>query len=154
MKKIIHRVLSRIESFEKKHVWLEQTVQFIQFGIVGLSNTLISYTIYAILVHFQTNYLLASSIGFIVSVINSFYWNNKYVFKQRTAEKSKRVLWKKFYRTFLSYAGTGLILHNVLLIFWIQVCGLQEMIAPIINLFITVPLNYVMNKFWAFREKK
>ena len=126
-------------------------MQFIKFGIVGLSNTLISYVTYIVLISIGVNYLCASIAGFIVSVLNSFYWNNKYVFKQSDGEQ--RSLWKTLLKTFLSYAGTGLLLSNVLLVIWVELCGIPEWMAPIINLVITVPLNFVINKYWAFKEK-
>ena len=126
----------------------QQFLQFIKFGLVGLSNTMVSYVVYVILVGVGVNYLAASIVGFLVSVTNSFYWNNKYVFK----ENGTRVLWKAYIKTFLSYAGTGLVLSNVLLYFWVDVVHIHEMVAPIINLLITIPLNFVCNKLWAFKD--
>lgn len=140
----IYRIL-RIKLSDEK--W-KQFCQFIKFGLVGLSNTLISYIVYVILIFLSVHYLYASICGFIVSVLNSFYWNNKYVFGEQSEH---RVWWKSLVKTFMSYAGTGLILSNVLLYIWIQLFGISEIIAPILNLLITIPLNYLLNKFWAFR---
>ena len=130
----------------------DKLCQFVQFGIVGLSNTLISYVVYVIFVALGTHYLVASLLGFLVSVINAFYWNNKYVFKAEEGEE--RTLWSSFLKTFTSYAGTGLILNNILLILWVDVLKLHTMLGPIINLFITIPLNFLLNKYWAFRKTK
>ncbi len=124
-------------------------MQFVKFGIVGVSNTIISYVVYLILIKINYHYLLASLMGFLISVINAFYWNNKYVFK---AEKEERSLWSSFVKTFTSYAGTGLILNNILLVLWVDIFKWHEMLGPIINLFITVPLNFLLNKFWAFKK--
>lgn len=124
-------------------------IQFIKFGIVGLSNTIISYIIYMGLVWLGVHYLIASIVGFIISVLNSFFWNNRYVFK--TQESEKRNPWRTLVKTFVSYAGTGLILANVLLVLWVEVLGLPEWLGPILNLVITVPLNFVVNKLWAFK---
>lgn len=135
-----------------KRSLLESIIQFIKFGIVGLSNTFISYVVYIVLVAANFHYLLASIIGFLISVVNAFYWNEKYVFKAEN--KAQRVWWKVFLKTFLSYAGTGLILNNILLVVWVDWFEISKVIAPIINLLITVPLNFVMNKYWAFRNKK
>ena len=60
---------------------------------------------------------------------------------------------EKFLKTFISYAGTGLILNNVLLILWIDILNLNTLVGPILNLFITIPLNFLLNKYWAFRMK-
>ena len=126
-------------------------LQFVQFGIVGLSNTLISYVVYAVGIAAHLHYLAASVLGFLVSVANAFYWNNKYVFSAKEGEH--RSIWKAFIKTFLSYAGTGLVLANVLLVLWVDVLGIHEMMAPILNLLVTIPLNFLLNKLWAFRTK-
>jgi len=141
--------LFRISLSEKQ---LNSFFQFVQFGIVGLSNTLISYLVYCLLVKLGVYYILASIIGFVVSVINSFFWNNKYVFKK--GENETRSALSSFIKTFISYAWSGLFLSNILLYIWVDYLNINEIIAPIINLFITVPLNFVMNKLWAFKTKK
>lgn len=131
--------------------WLQSLIQFIKFGIVGLSNTLISYIVYLVGVRFGMHYLLASVLGFVISVLNSFYWNNKYVFQKGDEERN---LWITLVKTFLAYASTGLILANILLYIWVDVLGISEYLGPVINLIITVPLNFVINKLWAFRTKR
>lgn len=135
----------------KDEVW-NGFVQFVKFGLVGFSNTIISYATYYILVPFDVNKYVASVIGFILSVANAFYWNNSYVFKKE--EEQERSLFASFVKLFMSYAGTGLLLHNALLWLFTDICHISEYVAPIINLFITIPLNFVLNKFWAFRAKK
>ena len=57
------------------------------------------------------------------------------------------------FKTYCAYALTGLILNNVLLYLWISVLGINKMIAPIINLIINIPINFFMNKLWAFGKK-
>lgn len=141
LKKVIHLKITEEQ--------LSRVSQSVKFGVVGLSNTLISYAVYVVLIAFGWYYFLASLMGFLISVINAFYWNNKYVFKAREGEK--RTLWCSFVKTFTSYAGTGLILHNILLILWVDILGLHEMLGPILNLFITIPLNFLLNKYWAFK---
>ncbi len=122
--------------------------QFFKFGIVGITNTLISYSIYTVLVALHVHYLIASFIGFICSIINSFYWNNKYVFETR----QRGSILKNFLKTFLSYAGTGLVLSNILLYCIVDLLHVNVYLAPIINLIITVPLNFFLNKFWVFKK--
>lgn len=125
--------------------------QFVQFGIVGLSNTLISYVVYLLGIGLGMHYLLASVLGFLVSVQNAFYWNNKYVFQ--AGEGEQRVWWRAWIKTFLSYASTGLVLANILLVIWVDLLHIPESLGPVINLMITIPLNFLLNKLWAFREK-
>ena len=130
-------------------------VQFVKFGIVGVTNTAVSYITYAIslvvLKQFGLNgdYLIAQALSFILGVIWSFYWNNIYVFDIRDGQK--RSLWTTLVKTFVSYSFTGLFLSSALLVLWVKVFRISKLIAPIINLIITVPLNFFINKFWAFR---
>jgi len=119
--------------------------QFIKFGIVGLSNTFISLAIYYILIHFKVYYIVENSIAFAVSVLNAYYWNNKFVFKKSSEGNSKPMI-----KTFMSY-GTTFILSTILLGIMVGHLNISEVIAPIIILIITIPLNFLMNKFWAFR---
>jgi len=133
-------------------------MQFIKFGIVGVSNTVISYVIYVVgllllqKIHFlpQYDYLFAQIAAFVISVLWSFYWNSKLVF---TLEEGKeRSVGKALIKTFISYSFTGLFLSSILLFLWVRVLGISEFIAPLINLLITVPLNFIINKFWAFKQ--
>lgn len=147
--KVLHKEISRgVE---------EKILQFVKFGIVGLSNTLISYVIYLIAFFlFQkghlfpnTDYLIAQVIAFILSVLWSFYWNQRYVFE---SDLSKGKWVHALLKTYISYAFTGLFLNSILAVLWVQVLGISKVIAPIINLLISVPLNFILNKFWAFKE--
>lgn len=126
--------------------------QFIKFGVVGLSNTLISYATYLICVAMGLHYIVANMIGFIISVLNSFYWNNKYVFKCQNDEK--RAMVPTLLKTFISYGFTGLLLNSLLLWIGVDLMHISEYIMPMINLVITIPLNFIMNKLWAYRTKE
>jgi putative flippase GtrA len=132
-------------------------LQFVKFGIVGASNTIISYILYFIsLLCFKklgilvgSDYLVAQVIAFVLSVLWSFYWNNKMVF---TVEAGKtRSLWRALLKTYVSYSFTGLLLNTVLLYLWVDMLNISEFVAPLINLIISVPVNFLINKFWAFK---
>lgn len=83
--------------------------------------------------------------------MNSFFWNNRYVFKKNKGEK--RNIWLTLIKTILAYAGTGLFLSNILLILFVEIIGISKYIAPLINLVITIPLNFLINKYWAFKTE-
>lgn len=135
-------------------------MQFFKFGVVGVSNTIISYIIYAasllVLRKFEilqsTNYIVAQVIAFVLSVLWSFYWNNRLVFT--IGEGEQRSIWKALLKTYVSYSFTGLFLNTILLVLWVHILGVSEFIAPILNLLISVPLNYVINKYWAFKTNR
>ncbi len=150
MEDILHFMVYQVLRLKVNEQVFGKVCQFVKFGIVGLSNTLISYVVYVVLVMFTVHYLIASLLGFLISVVNAYYWNDRYVFN--TGVEEKRVWWKVFLKTFMSYAGTGLVLNNILLIFWVDMLGVHKMLGPILNLFITIPLNFLLNKYWAFKR--
>jgi putative flippase GtrA len=155
--KIMRFVVFRIFHIKvSKDKW-EGFLQFVKFGIVGLSNTVISYVIYVVaLLMFQrfnllpnVDYLIAQFIGFVLSVLWSFYWNRKFVFE---ADDNITPWYVSLIKTYISYAFTGIFLSTLLSYIWVQCIGIPKMIAPIFNLIISVPLNFVLNKFWAFKK--
>ena len=133
-------------------------VQFIKFGIIGVSNTVISYVLNAatllILKPYEVSwdYIAGNIISFVLSVLWSFYWNNKYVFT--AGEDEQRSTIKALMKTYVSYGFTGIVLNNILSYLWIEKLGISKYIAPLFNLLLSVPLNFIINKFWAFRTKK
>ena len=133
----------------------ESLVQFVKFGIVGASNTAISYGINVLVLkllepyRLPWDYVAGNVVAFILSVLWSFYWNNKYVFTRQ--EGQERNLWKALLKTYVSYGFTGILLTNLLSWVWIDVLGISRYVAPLLNLVISIPLNFIINKFWAFR---
>lgn len=152
---VVYRILKLKLSEE---IW-KNLMQFIKFGIVGLSNTAIGYLIYAISLkalrmgHLFSNIdiYIAQFVMFLLSVLWSFYWNNKTVFKMENGEA--RNIFSALLKTYASYAFTSLFLSEILLVLWVNILGISEYIAPIINLIITVPINFIIQKFWTFKNK-
>lgn len=60
---------------------------------------------------------------------------------------------KVLLKTYASYSVTGIVINNILSWLWIDILGESKLIAPIINPLISVPLNFIFNKFWAFKEE-
>lgn len=120
-------------------------MQFVKFCLVGLSNTAISLIVYYVFVFINKDlYMIGNAVGFVVSVLNSYFWNSKFVFKKDN-ERIKTII-----KTFLAY-GTNLIIGSLLLFVFVEVCNMSEFVAPLLNLVITIPLNYVLNKFWVMK---
>jgi len=158
----------------KKTFW-----QFIRFALVGVSNTFISEVGYAILIYFRMHYIPASFISFSLSVINAYYWNTKHVFNGQInrSEKGFGITLKRFGKTYVAYFS-GYVAHALLLAFWVEIVQLSrfmsvpsewfigmgiekftpdflgELLAAVLNLIITVPMNFLLNKFWVYRKKK
>lgn len=136
---------------------LKALIQFVKFGIVGLSNTVIAYVLNVLVLlalrkaNVSWDYVAGNLVAFFLSVLWSFYWNNKYVFTLQ--EGQKRSWGKALLKTYLAYAFTGILLNNLLSYVWIEFLHVSKYIAPVINLSVSVPLNFFINKKWAFKTK-
>ena len=126
-------------------------IQFIKFGIVGFSNTLLGLSIYYLFIFINKNfYQIGNIVGWLISVAWSCYWNNRFVFTQ---EKNGWILLlKRLGKSYISY-GISLILSVILLYLQVEILKWSETLAPIVNLLITIPLNFLMNKYWTFKTE-
>lgn len=155
---------------------MKKLLQFIKFLMVGVSNTLISEVIYVILVCLGVHYAPATFIGFTISVLNAYYLGNKYVFRQQDGAE-KRIWWQVLLKTYIAYGG-GFIMDIILLFLWIDILKISRVMHPVvdlcrqfgltgidtelagelmakaINVILIVPLNFIINKYWAYKDRK
>lgn len=148
MKRLFDRLFHRLGA-ETKEEQKALFVQFFKFGLVGLSNTAVSWAVYYLFLWINEDlYMIGSIVGTIVSIANAFFWNDKFVFKGGERDWKSRL--KRLGKTYVSYGGTSLL--SVVLL-WIEVqLGVSKTLAPIVNLIITIPLHFLINKFWTFRN--
>ena len=127
--------------------FIKLIAQFSRFAIVGLMNTIIMQGIYygVILINLEW-YLLGQVLGFIVSVASSFYWGRRFVFKG-----SQEGILIPLLKTYIAY-GSTFFLSVVLLYLEVEKFGMSKFVAPMLNLLVTIPLNFLVNKFWTFKQ--
>lgn len=123
-------------------------VQFIKFGLVGVSNTAVSMAVYYLFLWIDEDlYMVGSIMGTILSILNAFIWNDRFVFTGNDRDFRSTMI--RLGKTYVSYGGTSL-LSTVLLWLEVALLHISKVYAPIVNLLITIPLNYLINKFWTF----
>ena len=118
--------------------------------MVGAVNTILGLAIYWICVSFGIHYLIANTIGFIITVAISYVLNNLFTFKDNEGKRDWSLI--TLLKVYASYFLSGMILNSVLLWFWNDYIGINDKISPVLNLFVTIPLNFVLNKMWAYRR--
>lgn len=134
---------------------VDSFVQFVKFCVIGVSNTLISYALNVMTLwllkplELSWDYYVGNFVGFVLSVLWSFYWNNRLVFTLENGQK--RDVGKALLKTYLAYSVSGIFITNIGSYVWIEIFGISKLVAPVLNLIISVPINFVINKFWAFR---
>lgn len=138
------------ENFQKK---LQGTalIQFIKFGMVGAVNTVLSYLLSNMgyyVFHFHEQ--ICNLISFLITVLISYLLNSRFVFCRK--EEKQHPWYRALARVYASYALTELLLMGILLFLQERLLGIPHFIATFLNLCVTVPLNFVLNKFWAYRK--
>lgn len=129
----------------------DSLIQFIKFGLVGVSNTIVSLAVYYLFYFIDERlYLVGNIVGWIVSVANSFYWNNRFVFSGKRTGRNAAL--KKLVKTYFCYGATFL-LSTLLLYIEVDILEWSAVLCPVLNLIVTIPLNFLLNKYWAFAEK-
>ncbi len=130
------------------HNFKANALQFFKFGIVGIINNIISLIIYYIVILFnQEWYLIGNALGFLISTLNAYIMNSLFVFTQNKRHPPKKYL----IRTYVVYISS-LGISTLLIYIFVQIIDISEVIAPILSLLITVPYNFLMNRFWIYRK--
>lgn len=121
-------------------------IQFIKFGIVGVSNTLLTaITIWILLKVFHSSDYISNFAGYIIGLINSFIWNRKWTF----ASKSKMgITVFKFIVTFaISYLFQ---LGNLYLL--LHFTHIDSYISQLLSIVVYTCINFVLNKYYTFKN--
>ena len=121
--------------------------QFFKFGIVGCINTFSSWVFYYPLLFLGINYIVCTTIAYILSSIIGYLLNNKWVFKKNTYDANSVL---KYYAVY----GSSYLINVLSMKLWVEVLGLSKVIAPILTLCVTIPYNFLFSKVWVFTKKE
>jgi putative flippase GtrA len=120
-------------------------IRFLKFGTVGFFNTLITLGSYTFLVYTGMNYLLANILGYGLGVINSYYWNKTWVFKDNSRKTAVFV-------KFLTVNLLTLAFNTSVLFLLVDQLGIHPVIANVFAVGTGLLLNYVLNYKWTFNK--
>src|SRR3981081_3956911 len=98
-------------------------IQFMKFGTGGVSNTLLTFLVYTLLLKvFGVWYLAASAVGFLVGATNGFLWDRRWTFKERVGDALPPVRW-------CIVQGCGLALNVLLLLALVDGLGVDKLVS-------------------------
>jgi putative flippase GtrA len=127
-----------------RHPRMPLIVQFVKFGIVGVSNTLLFFAIYTLLLKLGVWYLAASGIGFSVGAVNGFLLNRRWTFADHKGDALTPVRW-------VVVQGCGLLLNLGLVATCVEVVGLNKLVGQAIAIIVVVVVTFAANRAWTFR---
>jgi putative flippase GtrA len=120
-------------------------LQFVKFGIVGVSNTLIAFAVYTLLLKvFGVWYVAASGIGFAIGAVNGFLWNRAWTFKGHVGDALTPVRW-------FVVQGCGLLLDLGLVYALVDGAGLDKLLGQAATTVVVTVITFFVNRAWTFR---
>lgn len=123
--------------------------QFVKFGIVGLSGTLVNFVTYHALLHFAFDTRIAYAVGFILGGVNNYWWNRHWTF--RSKGHAGREL-----AQFITVSAVALVISEVVL--WLalgrlpQATPFRNSVAWLFATIVGMGWNFFINKYWTFRH--
>jgi putative flippase GtrA len=122
-------------------------MQFVKFGIVGISNTLITFALYTLLLKvFGVWYLAAAAIGFVAGAVNGFLLNRRWTFREHIGDSLTPVRW-------MIVQGCGLAANEGLLYLLVHDARLDKLLAQALVMGIVTVTTFAANRAWTFRAQ-
>ena len=120
-------------------------VQLMKFGIVGVSNTLLTFAVYTLLLKvFGVWYLAASAIGFVAGATNGFLLNRRWTFREHVGDLLTPVRWA-------IVQGCGLAVNEGLLYLFVHDARLDKLLAQAFATAVVTVSTFFANRAWTFR---
>ena len=119
--------------------------QFIKFGIVGISNTLLTFAVYTLLLKvFGVWYLAASAIGFGAGTVNSFLLNRRWTFRGHVGDALTPLRW-----TVVQCGGLGV--NEGLLYVFVHDARVDKLLSQAFATAVVTITTFLANRAWTFR---
>jgi len=126
--------------------WLDDPLvrQFVKYGVVGASNTVLTFIVYTVLVTLGVLYLVAVVIGYAVGSLNSYILNRHWTFRARDIAHTTA-------GTRFAVVQVAAIGANVLLL-WVFVhhLGIAKIPAQAILTIPVLAVTFFVNRYWSF----
>jgi len=133
--------VARLSTHPRAHV----LVQFVKFGIVGVSNTVLTLTVYTLLLKvLGVWYLAASAIGFLVGAVNGFLLNRRWTFREHVGDALTPVRWG-----IVQTCGLGV--NEGLLYVFVHDARLDKLLAQVCATAVVTVSTFFVNRAWTFR---
>lgn len=118
--------------------------QFAKYGLVGVSNSLIGFAIYAVAVKLGVQYLLASAAAYAIGSLNGYVLNRRWTF--RAGHLSHATSASRYGAVQLSAMAANL----GLLYLCVDVFGVEKILGQAIVVVVVFLLTFVANRLWSF----
>lgn len=134
----------------KRFLKNEKNLRIVRYVVVGGMTTFISFTSYWILYkHMEIEPNLANVFSIAIAVMFAYMANKVFVFKNKVS--SFKLLFIQFIR-FISSRGITMLIEIIGVYIALKIYNLNELLSKGIVSIIVLILNYLLSKFFVFRN--
>jgi putative flippase GtrA len=113
-------------------------LSFFRFLLSGGVNTFVTYLIYIFLLNF-CSYQESYTVAYVFGIVLAFFLGRFFVFKSDRGAKSIIFFPMIYLVQYLVSMG--------ILWFWVDLLSLNDLFAPLVAIFITIPITYIISSF-------
>ena len=118
--------------------------QFVKYGLVGASNTIVQFVVYSVGVTIGIDYLLSLVIGYLAGALNSYILNRHWTFRAghiaHTTAGSR----------FALVTGGAIAVNLALLYLFVHHLGIAKIPAQAILDVPVLAVTFPINRWWSF----
>ena len=131
---------------------MKTSIRIFRFAVIGTINAIIiAFVIWLMMKKLSCHYIVTNIVAYSLAQINNFLWCKYWVFKNDDGPKHS--LWEQI----VLYAIAFAIAYSsqfLFLIFLVEVCHVDKIVAQFLGMFIYGAVNFIANKRFTFRAKK
>lgn len=119
--------------------------QFARFLLVGLSNTVLSFVAYRLLLAVGTPYVIAAALGFSVGAVNGYVLNRRWTFAARDTTRARVV--------YVAVQVAGAVSTSLLVLLLVGGLGVNKVAAYVVAIPPVTVSTFTANRLWTFADR-
>ena len=124
----------------------DEFFRFIKFGVTGVMNTLVDFTVFWVLSYLGINQFSSQVVSYSCGMFNSYIVNRSWTFNSKNKFFSRQML-----RFIVANLSLLLLSLGVLLI--LDKMGYAKLIAKLCATAVTMVVGFLLNRLWVFSAK-
>lgn len=131
-----------------KDNYKNEIITMIKYGSVGVMNTAVFSGITYLASLTGVHYSIYTAIGYIISILFSFYMNNRFTFRQNEGEVKSRLV------RFLGVTISLMLVVQFIQYVFIDLIGTVEIIGIVAGMLFYTVTGYILNRNFVFKKKE
>jgi len=116
--------------------------QFGRFLVVGLSNTVLSFLVYRLLLLLASPYVLAAALAFAAGAVNGYILNRRWTFEARDTARARAA--------YVAVQVLGAAATTGLVVFFVEVVGIGRSWGYLLAIPPVTLAMFAANRIWTF----